>query len=92
MKQRIDIPPSQRNKARMLARDCWKESKGDRVKAELLVEQRMSTVVGSIFVSVAIQIAIALIKYWWEHRTAEPSAVFQAGEPYIPTDEDGEWT
>lgn len=90
MKQRNDIPASQKSKARWLAVRAYRESHRDSDKAELIIRDRMQNEVGSLWVDIAITIAIALIRHWLEHSISEPSAVFVRGEPYAPTDEDGE--
>jgi hypothetical protein len=75
------LPASQFGKVRRCARSCWIESGCDKDKAIRLVEDRMRTEVGSVFLTIAIQIAIKLIIWWFQNRVSEPSVVSQVGEP-----------
>jgi hypothetical protein len=82
----LKIPRKQRNTVRGIARDGLFRFRsadgsfrwGD---AEPWIESQIRQAVGSIWVSIAITLAIALIRWWLENRVAEPSAIYELGEP-----------
>lgn len=90
MKSKIELSRRQRNIVRTVARHAWQQCNGDRDRAEQLIRDRMPREVGSVFLTIAIKLAIELILYWLRNRTSEPAAVFQAGEPGMDVDEDAE--
>jgi hypothetical protein len=90
----LKIPRKQRNTVRGIARDGlfrfrnvdgsfrWDE-------AEAWLESQIRQAVGSIWVTIAIQLAIVLIRWWLENRINEPSAIFELGEPGNYEGDDG---
>jgi hypothetical protein len=89
-KANAELSRRQKNIARTVAKEAFVEAGGDRSEAERIVRERMQRKMGSVFVAIAIKLAIELILYWLRNRTTEPSAVFQAGEPGADCDEDVE--
>ena len=80
------LPRRQRNASRLLARDLLFElhvpgQPFDFQRARELADLRVRSVVGSLFVTIAVQLIIALIKYWLENRVTEPAAIYEIGEP-----------
>lgn len=85
------LPRSKFGAVRRCARNCWIEAKGDKERAIELVESRMESIVGSMLLSLAIQIDIKLIIWWWENRKTEPSVVSELGEPGTSDEDLDEW-
>jgi hypothetical protein len=80
------IPRRQRNTTRGIARDgLLRFRNGDGTfrwgDAEPWVESQIRQAVGSIWVTIAIALAIALIRWWLENRVTEPSSIYELGEP-----------
>jgi hypothetical protein len=85
-RQFSQIPRRQRNAVRGIARDIFFEYRNSGGQfpwneAGQQVDSRVRQAVGSIWVSIAITLAITLIRWWLENRVAEPSAIFEIGEP-----------
>jgi hypothetical protein len=85
-KRFLRIPRKQRNTVRGIARDgLFRFRNGDGSfrwgDAEPWIESQVRQGVGSIWVTIAIQLAIALIRWWLENRINEPSSIFELGEP-----------
>lgn len=89
MRKVDELSRRQKNIVRNVARQVFREYPNDQAKAEVLIEERLQRELGSVFVTIAIKLAIELIIYWLKKRVTEPSAVFQAGEPGA-SDEDAE--
>lgn len=72
-----------RNAARVVALKAYRESGGDIALASEMVRERMRLHVGSIWITLAVTLAIELIKWWLNNRTApeDVAALFQPGEP-----------
>jgi hypothetical protein len=53
--------------------EAAKKAASDRVRAEF----------SSIFISIAIALVIALLRYWWDNRATPPAlgSIFAEGEP-----------
>lgn len=80
------LPRRQRNTVRGIARDAlFRFSNSDGSfrwgDAEPWIESQIRQNVGSIWVTIGIQLAIMLIRWWLANRIAEPSAIFESGEP-----------
>jgi hypothetical protein len=91
MKKADELSRRQKNIVRNVARQALRECRGDQDKARLLVEERLQRELGSVFVTIAIKLAIELIIYWLKNRTTDPGAVFQAGEPGANDDDAEEY-
>lgn len=81
------LPRIAKNAARVEAIRAF-DQHGDTIDldtAEVMIESRLRTQVGSMWLDLAVAIAIALIKYWISRRLQNadfyPTAVFVAGEP-----------
>ena len=78
------MPKRQRRIVREIARRSFINSNGD---VELAIQKANTMIrapeslVTSILVSIAVRLAVELIKYWWENRISEPSANYSACEP-----------
>lgn len=85
-KQFRRLPRRQRNATRSVARDVYFELSEtgrpfDFARAEELLANRLRSVIGAIFLSLALKLAIELIKYWLANRVTEPAAIYEIGEP-----------
>jgi len=76
---------------RLCARGCLIDAQGDKDRAVELLHKRMESVVGSVFLSIAIQLAIKLIIWWISKGVAEPSVVSQLGEPGTRDEDFDDW-
>jgi hypothetical protein len=85
---RVVAPRSIKNRARTFTANAWVKSGNDPEKARAIVRDGARAEFGSIWVTIAVAIAFQLIKWWWENRVTEPSAVFAPGEPYAPKDDE----
>ena len=69
---------------RDIARQSFIDSDGD---VELAIQYASSrirspeSVITSILISIAVRLAVELIKHWWENRVSEPSTNYNAFEP-----------
>jgi hypothetical protein len=80
------IPRRQRNTVRGIAREGLFRFRnadgsfrwGD---ANPWLESHIRQSVGSIWITVAIALAVALIRWWLENRINEPAAIYELGEP-----------
>lgn len=80
------IPRRQRNAVRAVARDLLFERHRDGIAfdfdaAESLARERVRAIVGPILIGLAVQLIIAMLKHWLANRVAEPTAIFEIGEP-----------
>lgn len=80
------LPRRHRNTTRTATREVFFElfrpgEPFDFGRAELLLRDRLRSVIGMILLSVALKLAIELIKYWLANRISEPSAIYELGEP-----------
>lgn len=76
---------TRRSRVREIARTAWADCQADPEKAEDLATMRINDqfygFVSSILISLAIKLAIELIKHWAMQLLAEPPTQFVAGEP-----------
>jgi hypothetical protein len=89
------IPRRQRNTTRGIARDgLFRFRNGDGSfrwgDAEPWIESQIRQSVGSIWITVAIALAVALIRWWLENRINEPAAIYELGEPGNYEGDDGD--
>lgn len=74
-----------RQRIRELTREAWLrcQCNPDRAKplAEIYVSEVYTGVIASLLISIAVRLAIELIKHWTENRTEFPSMEFAADEP-----------
>ena len=82
----LPIPRRQRNTSRGIARDGLfrfrlQDGSFDWDLAKPWIESQVKSGVGSIWVSLAISLIIALIRYWLENRINEPESIYVMGEP-----------
>ena len=82
----LKIPRRQRNTTRGIARDGlfrFRSADGSFRwdEANPWIDAQIRQAVGSIWVTIAIQLAIVLIRWWLENRINEPAAIFELGEP-----------
>lgn len=61
-----------RQSAWAFARQCYLDAGGDRDRAEALVRERAPREFSSIWVTIAISIALFLIKRWLDNRVSDP--------------------
>ena len=61
-----------RQSAWTFARQCHLDAGGDYAKAEALVRERAPREFSSIWVSIAIAIALFLIRRWLDNRVSDP--------------------
>jgi hypothetical protein len=91
MRPKPKLPRSQFGAVRRCARSCYLQSGGNLDAASDLVRERMRSVVGAAFLSIAIQLAIKLIIWWIENGVSDPSVVSQVGEPGSMDEDLDEW-
>lgn len=90
-KRKVLLPQSQFGAVRRCARSCYLDASGDKDLAIEYVNDRMRSVVGSAFLTIALQLAIRLIIWWIQNRVTEPSVVSQIGEPGTSDEDLDEW-
>lgn len=76
---------ARRQKVRDIARAAWLEcgrSSHALAVAEKDVRRQLAgSFWASLLIGIAVQLAIRLIRYWWENRVDSPALTFQPGEP-----------
>lgn len=74
-----------RQKIREIARAAWIEcgrsSHAMKVAEKDIRRQMAGSFWASLLIGLAVQLAIKLIRYWWENHVDAPAPTFQPGEP-----------
>ena len=90
---RFLLPRNDKITVRDLARDSFLESSGDyeksvRISRTLIrryFRAKYNSIISTILISIAIRLAIALIKYWIENRILMPPRTYTINEPGYDT-------
>lgn len=79
------LPGRFKESARSEAKSYFRTFDGDFAVAAVDMEHRLRMTVGSMWLSIAVTLAIELLKWWWSRRQSDPSFFpgddFVAGEP-----------
>ena len=74
-----------RQRIRQIARSAWIDTDADPSEAERMaqwrIQDQMYGVISSLMISIAIKLAIALIRHWLSQSVGVPPEDFQYGEP-----------